>query len=130
MRLDFGEQIGDRIMRPRIKITIETPDGPQDAPESVYRLVEEALPIVAEGHAAAVIAVDDALTTSQAAEILGVSRPHVVKLIEDGALPSYNVGKHRRIEVRDLLRFKRERDSMRERALADLTSQSEDLELY
>lgn len=117
-------------MEPRIRITIETPDGPQDAPKQVYRLVQDALPIVAEGHTAAVVSIDNALTTGQAAEILGVSRPHVVKLIDEGVIPSYRVGKHRRIEVHDLLAFKRERDGVRHRALAHLTSDSEVLGLY
>lgn len=101
-----------------------------DAPEQVYRLTREVLSIVAEGGAAAVISVDHDLTTQAAADILGVSRPHLIKVLERGDIPFYLVGRHRRVAVDDLLAYKQQRDARRRGALDDLAAESQDLGLY
>lgn len=101
-----------------------------DAPEQVYRLTREVLSIVAEGGAAAVVSVDHDLTTQAAADILGVSRPHLIKVLERGDIPFYLVGRHRRVAVDDLLAYKQQRDAHRRGALDDLAAESQDLGLY
>jgi len=101
-----------------------------DAPEQVYRLTREVLSIVAEGGAAAVISVDHDLSTQAAADILGVSRPHLIKVLEQGDIPFYLVGRHRRVAVDDLLAYKQRRDAHRRGALDALAAESQDLGLY
>lgn len=101
-----------------------------DAPEQVYRLTREVLSIVAEGGTAAVVTLDHDLTTQAAADILGVSRPHLIKVLEQGDIPFYLVGRHRRVAVDDLLAYKRQRDAHRRGALDDLAAESQDLGLY
>ena len=101
-----------------------------DAPEQVYRLTREVLSIVAEGGAAAVVSVDHDLTTQAAADILGVSRPHLIKVLERGDIPFYLVGRHRRVAVDDLLAYKQQRDAHRRGVLDDLAAESQDLGLY
>lgn len=101
-----------------------------DAPEQVYRLTREVLSIVAEGGAAAVISVDHDLTTQAAADILGVSRPHLIKVLEQGDIPFYLVGRHRRVAIGDVLAYKKRRDALRRGALDDLAAESQDLGLY
>lgn len=108
-----------------LHITMTEDDGRViDAPEDVYRLTREVLSIVAEGGRAAVIELDHDLSTSEAADILGVSRPHLIKLLESGEMPYYRVGRHRRVSVDDVLAYKRRR------ALAQITAESQDLGLY
>ncbi|HEY3318461.1 MAG TPA: helix-turn-helix domain-containing protein [Coriobacteriia bacterium] len=85
--------------------------------------------IIAEGKNAAAVPVEDGLTTQDVADLLCVSRPHVVKLLEAGEIPFYRVGSHRRIEVADLLEYKRRRDAARRQTLAQLTRESQDLGL-
>ncbi|MGI0129147.1 MAG: helix-turn-helix domain-containing protein, partial [Thermoplasmata archaeon] len=69
------------------------------------------------------------VTTQQAADLLGVSRQHVVKLITNKELPHEMVGTHRRIRMEDLIQFKRRRESTRDEALRRLSEQAERLEL-
>ena len=87
------------------------------------------LSIVAEGGTAAVVEVDHDLTTQTSADILGVSRPHLIKLLDQGELPYYKVGSHRRLAVADVLDFKRQRETQRQ-ALKELTELSQELGLY
>lgn len=70
------------------------------------------------------------LTTQEAADILNVSRPYVVKLLEQGDIPYVKAGAHRRIRFDDLMAYKARRDATRRSALSRLTRMSEDLGLY
>jgi excisionase family DNA binding protein len=60
------------------------------------------------------------LTTQRAANILGVSRPFLVKLLENGDIPFHMVGSHRRIYLRGLLGYKRRRDAARHEAINNM----------
>ena len=61
--------------------------------------------------------------------MLNVSRPHLVKLLEEGRLPFHKTGKHRRVRFADLMQFKSRRDKASEDAMADLAKQVQELAL-
>jgi len=67
------------------------------------------------------------LTTQEAADLLNVSRPHLVKLLETNVLPHHKTGKHRRVRFADLMRFKAARDRMSEQAMEALAKQAQEL---
>lgn len=96
---------------------------PAPAAELLLRLVTD----LAAGHAIALVPIHLELTTQQAAEMLGVSRPFIVKQIDEGRLPHRKVGTHRRILLRDLLEYKRRMDASRRRALDELAADGQDL---
>lgn len=98
-------------------------------PDEAFALLLELLGQLAEGRAVRIVPVDAELTTHQAAELLSVSRPYVIGLIDAGKLPCRMVGTHRRIRFADLMAYKQQDDARRDAALADLTRQSEDLDL-
>ncbi|WP_296870280.1 helix-turn-helix domain-containing protein [Tibeticola sp.] len=96
-------------------------------PTSALRLLVDILAELAEGNAVKVVPVHAELTTQEAADMLNVSRPHLVKLLEEGALPFHRAGKHRRVRFADLMQFKAQRDQASEDAMAALAKQAQEL---
>jgi len=72
------------------------------------------------GKAVSIVPEHQQLTTQRAANILGVSRPFLVRLLENGDMPFHMVGSHRRIYLRDLLDYKRRRDAARHEAINNM----------
>jgi excisionase family DNA binding protein len=70
------------------------------------------------------------LTTQEAADLLNVSRPFLIGLLEDGQLPHHKVGTHRPVRFADLMTYKRRRDAESEEALRELTALSQEMKLY
>ena len=75
-------------------------------PRSALRLLMSVLAELGQGNSVALTPIRAELTTQQAAELLGVSRPHLVKLLEQGALPFRKVGAHRRVKFSDLAAYR------------------------
>jgi excisionase family DNA binding protein len=98
-------------------------------PAAAVRLLFELLATMAEGHAVTLIPVHAELTTQQAADLLGVSRPFLVKELESGRLAHRKVGTHRRVLFRDLMVYKRAHEATRVEALGELAGQAQDLDL-
>lgn len=96
-------------------------------PTSALRLLADILAELASGNAVQVVPVQAELTTQEAADLLNISRPHLVKLLEQGALPFHKTGKHRRVRCADLMQFKAERARESERAMQELAKQSQEL---
>jgi 3,4-dihydroxy 2-butanone 4-phosphate synthase / GTP cyclohydrolase II len=80
--------------------------APAPLPGPAFDLLLEMLQQMARGNVVAITPIEAELTTQEAAEILGVSRPHLVKLLEAGALPFRMVGKHRRVRLEDVTAFR------------------------
>ena len=99
-------------------------------PDTVLFALERIAELLGRGEAIAVVPVGKDLTTQQAADILNVSRQYLVRLLNEGRIACTRTGKHRRILVKDLLAFKRKRDSERRAALDELTRLSEELVGY
>jgi len=96
-------------------------------PASVFRVLMDVLNQMAQGNAVTIIPVHAELTTQQAAEILNVSRPFVIKLIEERTLPCKMVGTHRRVLFSDLMNYKRKMDADRLKVLEELAAQAQEL---
>jgi len=100
-----------------------------DVPPSAAVLIRTLLREMAGGKAVAVVADDAEITTQQAADLLHVSRPFVVGLVEKGDLPARNVGKQRRLMLKDVLVYKRDNEAKRREVLRELTTLDQELGL-
>jgi excisionase family DNA binding protein len=107
-------------------------DGNQPAlelPAAAARLLLRLLDEMAQGNAVTLIPMHADLTTQQAADFLGVSRPFVIKEIEEGRLPARKVGTHRRVLFRDLLDYRARKRADQQRALDELSRLSQEMGL-
>jgi len=101
-----------------------------ELPEAVFQLLKEIVRNLQLGRAIALIPENRQLTTQRAANLLGVSRPHLIKLLESGALPYHKVGSHRRIYLKDLLAYQKRRDVERKAALDQIAREAFESGLY
>ena len=99
-------------------------------PTSILAHFEVLIGKLADQDAVGIVGVSDDLTTQQAADLLGVSRQYVVRLIDEGRLAHHMVGTHRRVRVGDVLAFKRDRDAGRRRGMQNLIRLSEEFGGY
>ena len=102
---------------------------PVDIPTSAVRLLKEILDHMAHGNGVALTPLHTELTTRQAADLLQVSRTHLVQLLDEGRIPCRKVGAHRRVRARDILDYRRETEPRRRKALDELTAVDQDLGL-
>jgi excisionase family DNA binding protein len=96
-------------------------------PVSAVRLFLQLLTEMSQGNAVTLIPTHAELTTQQAADLLNVSRPYVVKLLDEGKIPSRMVGKYRRIRFDDLMAYKQKDDEARAKVLDQLTAEAQAL---
>lgn len=101
-----------------------------EVPVEVLDLLLEVLTHLSNGHGVTIMPVKAELTTQQAAEMLNVSRPFVIKLLDEGHLPFRKVGTHRRVRLDDLLAYKRIDDARRREAADALAAEAQALGLY
>lgn len=108
-------------------------DGEREArvvvPRAAFELFVRILGEMANGNAVTIVPVHAELTTQQAAELLNVSRPFMVKLLETGKIPFRMVGTRRRVRFEDLVRYKQQDDVEREKVIDELTAEAQRLGL-
>lgn len=103
-----------------------SPEALTDLVDSLTGVIERTTELLLAGKQVRVIEDDEAMTTQEAADLLDVSRPHLVKLLETGQIPQLpRVGRHRRIARAAVLKYKRTRDAQRESALKELAALSQ-----
>jgi excisionase family DNA binding protein len=98
-------------------------------PAFAARLMLDGLEALADGHAVVVVSVPVELTTQQAADILNVSRPFVIKLLDGGKVPFRRVGNRRKVLLDDLLHYKASDDLRRRAVLDELSREAQEIEL-
>ena len=124
--------LATRKLGRRKSVCIRLLDDDDDAealtvPVSALRLFQHLLTEMSQGNSVTLIPTHAELTTQQAADLLNVSRPYVVKLLDEGKIPSRTVGKYRRVRFDDLMAYKRKDDEARSKVLDQLTAEAQEL---
>lgn len=116
---------------PHMTVRVRVGDAEEEValPPSLAGGIAAALAEVAGGRAVHVAPVTDELTTQEAADLLNVSRPFLVKLLDEGAMPHRKVGTHRRVRRGDVLAYKAQMYQQAEAALQELADQAQELGL-
>ena len=99
-------------------------------PKEVDQLLRYSVAKMASGQGIQLLSQSQQLTTQEAAEILNVSRPYLIKLLEEGEIPYTKVGTHRRVNLEDLLKYKEKRDHQRRQILDELIVMTSEAGLY
>jgi excisionase family DNA binding protein len=129
---ESGEKLAAHLESPQgLRLQMKTGKKSEELilPPSALRLLVGVLTELAQGNAVTLTPLRAELTTQQAADLLNVSRPHLVKLLDEGAIPSRKVGSHRRVRLADLLAYRKEFEAKRHEALDELVALSQDLGL-
>jgi excisionase family DNA binding protein len=111
------ERAGQGAPDARYFLAGSAPGDRVELPAEVYRVLRQVVEALRQGLAVTVAPLTLTLTTQQAADLLGVSRPTVIKLLEEGAIPFERTGTHRRIMLRDLLAYREQRRAQQYAAL-------------
>jgi len=112
------------------EIEIEETQDKIVIPSRALQLLGDILKAMSEGKPISIVPVATEVTTQKAAEILGCSRPHLVKLLEEGEMEFIKVGKHRRIMFEDVLKYKQKMKEEQKKHIIDMMNQDEELGLY
>jgi excisionase family DNA binding protein len=127
----LARMVASKPRRP-IRCRIKPANKPEESlsiPAPALRMLSEILSEMAKGNAVTLIPVHAELTTQQAADVLNVSRPHLVEIIEAGKIPFRKIGTHRRLLLSDVMKYKRRQKNKRLKALSQLVAQAQDLNM-
>lgn len=125
-----AKPLAEVLRAPERTATLIGPKGDEiELPTPIF----DALAVIAEallrGNGVSVIPLHHLLTTNEAAELINVSRPYLVRLLKEKRIPYEMVGTHRRVRLGDALTFRQQREKQRHDALQNLVRQSEKLGL-
>lgn len=139
-RLDPGRlsiEDGDRLQRmrtalqaPRRPALVDATGRQIELPDPVFRLLCHVVEQVSAGRAVQLFPEHELVTTQAAANLLGVSRPHLVKLLETKEIPFQKVGTHRRIRFADVTAYARKRAEARRKVMGAMTREIQEAGLY
>jgi len=112
------------------EIEIEETQERIKIPLSALKLLGEIIEAMSKGKPFSLVPIATEVTTQKAAEILGCSRPHFVKLLEEGKIEFTKVGKHRRVKFEDVMAYKKEMKAIQKKHIIDIMKSDEETGLY
>ena len=116
-----------QVVEDHERIVIQTDHGPETIVlgKAMAKTLSVLLRLLAKGNAVTLVPIEEELTTQQAADLLHVSRPFLIKLIEEGELACRKVGRHRRLRTEDVFAYKARMSEGRKAAVQGVADESE-----
>lgn len=108
-------------------ITLEGETQPIEVPAAAIEALADAVEEIAKGHAIRITSREEEVSTQKAADLLNVSRPYLIRMLEKGEIPFRMVGTHRRLRLSEVLGYKARSDAEGERAFRELVAQAQEL---
>ena len=124
-------RIVERLLRAAdgISMVVDASGERAQMPESLRGVLTQAASALVRGDRVSVVPVATELTTQQAADLLNVSRPYLIRLLERGDIPFGRAGTHRRIKLADVLAYRQRRSADRREMLRDMARETTELNL-
>jgi excisionase family DNA binding protein len=119
-----------QINSEQTEIEIEETKDKIKIPIRALKLLGDILKAMSQGRPISIVPIATEVTTQKAAEILGCSRPHLVKLLEEGKIEYTKVGKHRRIKFEDVIKYKQQLKAAQKQHITDIMNFDEEIGLY
>jgi excisionase family DNA binding protein len=119
-----------QLQDPNPEIEIEETKEKIKIPLNALKLLAKILKVTGQGKPISIVPVATEMTTQAAAELLGCSRPHLVKMLEDGKIPFTKIGKHRRVKIEDVFTYKKDIKAKQEKLLIEIMKSDQDSGLY
>lgn len=111
--------------------TLTGPDGERlELPAEVFEVLRDIVAAMAEGQAVTIVPVHQRLTTQEAADLLSISRPTLIKLLESGEIPFERPGRHRRLRLTDVLAYRDRRSTQHRQALDRMVEIADESGMY
>lgn len=120
----------DQLKTDLAEIEIEETGEKIKVPKRALTLLGKILKAMSQGKPISIVPLATEITTQSAAELLSCSRPHLVKLLEEGKIPYTKIGKHRRLMIEDVLKYKQQMKEEQKQHLIELMNMDEDSGLY
>jgi len=120
----------EKVLTENPEIEIEETSQKIKIPLKALKLLAKILEATSQGKSISLVPIATEMTTQAAAELLGCSRPHFVKLLEEGKIPFTKIGRHRRVKFEDVKNYKQIKKENQEKLLIEMMSADEDLGLY
>ena len=123
-------EVIEQITKEQTEIEIEETKEKIIIPSRALKLLGEILKAMAQGNPISIVPVAAEVTTQQAAEMVGCSRPFLVKLLEEGKIEFTKVGRHRRIMFEDIVKYKKKMKEEQKKHIVDIMNFDEEIGMY
>jgi len=120
----------EQLKTDEVEIEIEETSDKLVLPVKALNLLGDILKAMSQGKPISIVPLATEVTTQSAAEILGCSRPYLVKLLEEGKIEYTKIGKHRRIKYEDVIDYKKKMKEEQKNHLIEIMNKDEELGLY
>lgn len=123
-------EVLERLHKDNPEIEIEETNDKIRIPLKALKLLAKILKVTSQGKPISIIPIATEMTTQAAADLLGCSRPHLVKLLEEGEIEYTKIGKHRRVKFEDVVTYKKKMKAKQQELLIKIMNADEESGLY